>query len=98
MGPTLPAALPDAVPTMELSTPASAAAPAVPSRAPVSATLSYRPFYSPYELQALIRLQAGTVKTQDGWSVRVEMSSQRVEMARQLACGYIDRVGARLGL
>lgn len=69
-----------------------------PAVAPIALSLSYRPFYSPWELQSLIRLQAGSIKSVDGWSTRVEMSAQRVELARQLACGYIDRVGARLGL
>lgn len=94
MDPSATGPPPSAVPGPNRSDPN----PALPSPTPLSLTLSYRPFYSPYELQALIRLQSASIKTQDGWSVRVEMSSQRVEMARQLACGYIDRVGVRLGL
>lgn len=73
------------------------------SAAPLSLLKSFRPYYSPTELHYLVRLnslassssRSATINPQTG---RKELSEQRVESSRQLACGYIERVGNRLGL
>lgn len=77
-------------------------APRPPSN--LSITKSFRPYYSPTEITLLIRLQAGahssrsTAPLLDSNGQRKELSEAKVEQWRQLACGYIERVGARLGL
>lgn len=63
--------------------------------APLSVTKAFRPYYSPQELSQLIRLQA---TTRGDAAQKKEMSDSRIESYRQLACGYIERVGGRLGL
>ncbi|GAA6011562.1 hypothetical protein JCM11491_004689 [Sporobolomyces phaffii] len=65
---------------------------AIPSEvpAPLSVTRSYRPYYSPYEIDHLSRLQS-TSKSQP------DLSEHRLNHFRQLACGYIERVGQRIG-
>ncbi|KAL8293199.1 hypothetical protein RQP46_000893 [Phenoliferia psychrophenolica] len=64
-----------------------------PPDSSLSITKSFRPYYSPPELLHLVRLQAST----KGDLSRQEMSESRIETWRQLACGYIERVGGRLG-
>lgn len=75
-----------------------------------SITKSFRPYYSPQELSHLIKLQSesrvatnasgggSSGNTSGGSNPRKEMSEARVENYRQLACGFIERVGNRLGL
>lgn len=64
------------------------------ARSTLSVTKSFRPYYSPPELVHLVRLQAASRAD----ASRQDMSESRIETWRQLACGYIERVGARLGL
>ncbi|GAA5882578.1 hypothetical protein JCM16303_002053 [Sporobolomyces ruberrimus] len=61
-----------------------------PVTAPLSVTRSYRPYYSPYEIDQLSRLQS-TSKSQP------DTALHRLNHFRQLACGYIERVGQRIG-
>lgn len=76
--------------------PGDSHAPPPPDLSPstLSITKSFRPYYSPPELLHLVRLQAAS----KGDPNRQDMSESRIETWRQLACGYIERVGARLGL
>jgi hypothetical protein len=70
----------------------------------LSTTRSFRPYYPPTTLQHLIRLQSAahssrsTAPLRDSNGQRKELSEATVEGWRQLACGYIERVGSRLGL
>ncbi|GAA5947409.1 hypothetical protein JCM3765_001665 [Sporobolomyces pararoseus] len=65
---------------------------AIPAEAtaPLSVTRSYRPYYSPLEIDQLSQLQS-TSKSQP------DLSQHRLNHFRQLACGYIERVGQRIG-
>ncbi|GAA5983186.1 hypothetical protein JCM5350_007911 [Sporobolomyces pararoseus] len=65
---------------------------AIPSEAtaPLSVTRSYRPYYSPLEIDQLSQLQS-TSRSQP------DLSQHRLNHFRQLACGYIERVGQRIG-
>lgn len=71
---------------------------------PLSVTKSFRPYYSPIELNQLIKIQASSsARNSDesainGSNNRKELSEVRIEAMRQLACGFIERVGGRLGL
>lgn len=67
--------------------------PPPPPPPPLSISKAFRPFYSPFELVHLVRIQA----LQRGDDPR-NFSDAKVEFWRQLACGYIERVGGRLGL
>ncbi|GAA5904038.1 Ctk2p [Sporobolomyces salmoneus] len=62
----------------------------IEATAPLSVTRSYRPYYSPLELDQLSQLQS-TSKSQP------DLSQHRLNHFRQLACGYIERVGQRIG-
>ncbi|KAI5480324.1 C-type cyclin [Pseudohyphozyma bogoriensis] len=74
--------------------PPPAAAPGGTIDSSLSLSKSFRPYYSPLEIHELIRLHS--VARSDGGPGKV-FSEGRVEGWRQLACGFIERVGARLG-
>ncbi|BGP30294.1 RNA polymerase II C-terminal domain kinase beta subunit [Rhodotorula toruloides] len=75
---------------------------------PLAVTRSFRPFYSPIEVEHLVHLQAqsrasasggadGPAGEASGGLARKTMSDQRIESLRQLACGFIERIAGRLG-
>lgn len=70
---------------------------------PLSITKSFRAYYSPIELNQLVKLQASSSARNSDESAssnnnKKDISEVRVEAMRQLACGFIERVGGRLGL
>ncbi|ORY79703.1 hypothetical protein BCR35DRAFT_93610 [Leucosporidium creatinivorum] len=73
------------------------------STSTLSTTQSFRPYYSPTELSSLISLQSSahssrsTAPLLDSQGQLKRLSSATIEQWRQLACSYIERVGARLG-
>ena len=60
---------------------------------PLSVSKSFRPYFNPIELAQLNQLQAARKDRQ-----QKELSEARVDNLRQLACGFIEKVGGRLGL
>ncbi|BGP14100.1 hypothetical protein JCM10213_002397 [Rhodosporidiobolus nylandii] len=77
--------------------------------APLAVVRSFRPYYSPLELDHLVHLQATQRAHPDDHAQqqgaggaaapagRKVMSEHRIDTYRQLACGFIERVGGRLG-
>lgn len=60
---------------------------------PLSVSESFRPYFNPVELVQLNQLQA---TKRDG--SQKELTESKVDNLRQLACGFIEKVGGRLGL
>ncbi|GAA5919945.1 hypothetical protein JCM1841_000061 [Sporobolomyces salmonicolor] len=69
--------------------------PTAPSSAPLSVTRSFRPYYSPLEVNHLVQLQS--VARSASAASSKQLSEQAIDTYRQLACGYIERVANRLG-
>ncbi|GAA5914114.1 hypothetical protein JCM8208_005147 [Rhodotorula glutinis] len=63
---------------------------------PLAVTRDFRPYYSPVELDYLVHLQAHARHANHGQQPTT-LSDHRIEHYRQLACGFIERVAARLG-
>ncbi|GAA5888972.1 hypothetical protein JCM5296_002761 [Sporobolomyces johnsonii] len=75
--------------------PAPPPAPTAPASAPLSVTRSFRPYYSPLELNQLVHLQSAARSASSAASK--QLSDQAIDSWRQLAAGYIERVANRLG-
>lgn len=80
-------------------------APSTSSSSALSITKEFKPYYPPTTVIHLVRLQSvassrssSSAGLEGAAGGRKELSETRVEGLRQLACGYIERVGARLGL
>ncbi|GAA5829681.1 hypothetical protein JCM11251_000248 [Rhodosporidiobolus azoricus] len=93
-----------------LGVPPPTAPPDPATPAPLYVLRSFRPYYSPLELDHLVALQSSTRLSSDEVATltaagegaaaaiaRKAMSEGRREAVRQLACGFIERVGGRLG-
>ncbi|KDE03288.1 hypothetical protein MVLG_06218 [Microbotryum lychnidis-dioicae p1A1 Lamole] len=88
-GPPAPASVPV---TVTVPVPTSTAV------APLCQTHRFRPYYAPSEVLQLIQLQAYLrVPVGEGSWERKEMSLVRIQQMRQVAMGFIERVGMRLG-
>ncbi|SCZ94720.1 BZ3500_MvSof-1268-A1-R1_Chr12-3g04069 [Microbotryum saponariae] len=69
-----------------------------PLARPLSRTQRFRPYYAPSEVLELIQLQAYMrVPVGEGSWERKQMSLVRIQQMRQVAIGFIERVGMRLG-
>ncbi|KAM0792566.1 hypothetical protein ACM66B_005229 [Microbotryomycetes sp. NB124-2] len=72
------------------------------SASSLSISKRYKPYYSPIEIVQRTRLNSLAPSTSrsaviDPETGRKLLSEQRIDAQRQLACGFIDRVGQRLG-
>ncbi|GAA5835791.1 hypothetical protein JCM9279_004647 [Rhodotorula babjevae] len=76
--------------------PPPAPPPAPDQPAPLAVTRDFRPYYSPVELDYLVHLQAHARHSAHAHQTTA-LSDHRIEHYRQLACGFIERVAARLG-
>jgi hypothetical protein len=83
----------------------TAPTPSTSSSSALSITKEFKPYYPPTTVLQLVKLQstassrsAAFAGLEGAAGGRKELSETRVEGLRQLACGYIERVGARLGL
>ncbi|GAA5931572.1 Ctk2p [Sporobolomyces koalae] len=68
--------------------------------APLSVSRSYRPYYSPFEVEQLVQLQATSIpaaSSSDPSRQPQPLSEHRINHLRQLACGFIERTGQRIG-
>ncbi|GAA6001245.1 hypothetical protein JCM10207_007483 [Rhodosporidiobolus poonsookiae] len=89
-----------------LGVPDPAPRPSPTAPPPLAVTRTFRPYYSPLELDHLVHLQATQRAHSDHHAhpgqhadepqLRM-MSEQRIEAYRQLAAGFIERVATRLG-
>lgn len=95
-----PSSIPPSPSTSSLLTTSNELSNSNSTTTPLSITKSFRPYYSPIELVELIRLQASArgLPEEKKSGSRKELSDARVETLRQVACGFIERVGGRLGL
>ena len=57
-----------------------------PASQPSSYTQHHRPYFTPYDVVRLAEKQRG------------KLSTSQEEKARQQACGFIESVGAKIGL
>lgn len=81
--------------------PPPAPPPAPDAPPPLAVTRDFRPYYSPVELDYLVRLQAQARQphySAPAPATTTTLSDHRIQHYRQLACGFIERVAARLGL
>ena len=80
--------------------PPPAPPPADDAPPPLAVTRDFRPYYSPLELDYLVHLQAHARQSAHAphGQQTTALSDHRIEHYRQLACGFIERVAARLGL
>ena len=71
-----------------------------PATAPLAVVRTFRAYYSPLELHHLVHLQAQHPQGagQQGQGQHKQLSDHRIELYRQLAAGFIERVANRLGL
>ncbi|TNY17144.1 hypothetical protein DMC30DRAFT_406654 [Rhodotorula diobovata] len=80
--------------------PPPAPPPAPDAPPPLAVTRDFRPYYSPVELDYLVRLQAQARQPHHSApapATTTTLSDHRIQHYRQLACGFIERVAARLG-
>ncbi|KPV76094.1 uncharacterized protein RHOBADRAFT_49612 [Rhodotorula graminis WP1] len=79
--------------------PPPAPPPAADAPPPLAVTRDFRPYYSPVELDYLVHLQAHARHSTHAPHPHhpTTLSDHRIEHYRQLACGFIERVAARLG-
>jgi hypothetical protein len=69
-----------------------------PATAPLAVVRTFRAYYSPLELHHLVHLQAQHPAQAQGQGQHKQLSDHRIELYRQLAAGFIERVANRLGL
>ncbi|BGP38181.1 RNA polymerase II C-terminal domain kinase beta subunit [Rhodotorula kratochvilovae] len=82
--------------------PPPAALPGVDGPPLLAVTRDFRPYYAPIELDHLVHLQAHTRQPahpnpDHPAAAQTSLSDHRIEHHRQLACGFLERVGGRLG-
>lgn len=68
-----------------------------PATPPLAVVRTFRAYYSPLELHHLVHLQAQHPQPQ-AQGQHKQLSDHRIELYRQLAAGFIERVANRLGL
>lgn len=70
-----------------------------PPTAPLAVVRTFRAYYSPLELHHLVHLQAQHPNGHGhGHGQHKQLTDHRIEVYRQLAAGFIERVANRLGL